>query len=186
MTRLFSASPLLTGLNGGSLTDARVTVVNDDAARWLEEHADTFDFIVVDFPDPSSFALGKLYSTGFYRLLKRHLAPDGRFVVQATSPFYARRSFWTIVATLEAVGLQTSPYHALVPSFGEWGFVLAGEEAPSAAVSYPPGLRFITLAGTPALFEFPADMARVPAEPNRLDEQGLVRVFEEEWAEAAR
>ena len=181
MTRLFSSAPQLTRLNGNALNDARVKIVNDDAARWLEEHADVFDFVIADFPDPSNFALGKLYSTGFYRLLKHHLAPGGRVVVQSTSPYYARRSFWTIVATLEAVGLKTAPYHALVPSFGEWGYVLAGENTPALPATYPDGLRFLTVAGTPDLFHFPTDMSRVPAEPNRLNEQGLVQVFEEEW-----
>jgi spermidine synthase len=181
MTTLFSTAPLLTALNGNVLNDGRVTIVNDDAGRWLEEHAEVFDFVVADFPDPSNFALGKLYSTGFYRLLLRHLAPGGRLVVQATSPYYARRSFWSIVATLEAVGFKTAPYHALVPSFGEWGYVLAGREAPTLPTTYPKGLRFLTVAGTSDLFHFPADMERLPVEPNRLDEQGLVRVFEQEW-----
>jgi hypothetical protein len=48
---------------------------------------------------------------------------------RATSPLYARQSFWTVVATLEAVGWRTAPYHALVPSLGEWGFILAGRTA---------------------------------------------------------
>ncbi len=91
-----------------------------------------FDFIVVDFPDPSNYSVGKLYSAPFYRLLARHLAPHGRLVVQATSPFYARESFWTVVATLEDTGLKATPYHALVPSFGEWGFILAGARDLSA------------------------------------------------------
>jgi len=185
MTRLFSSAPLLRRLNDDALNDARVVVVNDDAARWLEENTDIFDFVVADFPDPSNFALGKLYSTSFYRLLKRHLAPGGRVAVQSTSPYYARRAFWTIVATLEAAGFKTAPYHALVPSFGEWGYVLAGEEVPSLPTSYPEGLRFLTVENTPSLFHFPADMSRVPAKPNRLNEQGLVRVFEEEWKGAA-
>lgn len=185
MTRLFSSAPLLKRLNGNALNDARVTIVNDDAARWLEKHADVFDFVVVDFPDPSNFSLGKLYSTGFYRLLKRHIAPGGRIVVQSTSPYYARRAFWIIVATLEASGLKTAPYHALVPSFGEWGYVLASKEVPELPASYPVGLRFLSIENTPDLFRFPSDMSRVPVEPNRLIDQGLVRVFEEEWKKVA-
>jgi spermidine synthase len=104
--------------------------------------------------------------------------------VQSTSPYYARRSFWTIVTTLEAVGLVTAPYHALVPSFGEWGYVLAGREAPEMPESYPDGLRFLTVENTPDLFRFSADLSRVPAEPNRLNDQSLVRVFEEVWGAA--
>jgi spermidine synthase len=33
-----------------------------------------------------------------------------------------------------------------------------------------------------AMFEFPNDMATLPTEPNRLNNQILVRYFEEEWA----
>ena len=45
----------------------------------------------------------------------------------------------------------------------------------------PEGLRFLTLSGLPALMDFAPDMARLPAEPNRLSSQSLVRTFEEEW-----
>jgi spermidine synthase len=45
----------------------------------------------------------------------------------------------------------------------------------------PGGLRFLDLAGLPALFHFPPDMARVPAEPNLLSNQRLVHLFEQEW-----
>ncbi|MDZ4253333.1 MAG: polyamine aminopropyltransferase, partial [Sulfuritalea sp.] len=126
-------------------------------------------------------SLGKLYSTAFYRLLKQHVAETGRIVVQATSPLYARESFWTVVATLEAAGWQTAPYHALVPSFGEWGFILAGRRDYRPPATIPVATRFITPDALPALFHFPADMARIAAEPNRLDNQNLVRVFEREW-----
>ena len=53
------------------------------------------------------------------------LAPDAPFVVQATSPLFARQSFWCIAATIEQAGLTTAPYHVYVPSFGEWGYVIA-------------------------------------------------------------
>ena len=51
-----------------------------------------FDVIVVDFPDPTNFALGKLYTTSFYQLLDQHLAAGGYVVVQTTSPLIARRA----------------------------------------------------------------------------------------------
>lgn len=181
MTRLFATAPLLTGLNGNALNDPRVRVINADAARWLEESEASFDFVVVDFPDPSSYAIGKLYSTGFYRLLQKRLTPHARVVVQATSPYYARTSFWTVVATLEAVGWEVAPYHAHVPSFGEWGFILAGPRPwqPPAAIDVP--TRFLTAEVLPDLFRFPADMARVEAPPNRMNDPVLVRTFEREW-----
>ena len=49
------------------------------------------------------------------------------------------------------------------------------------AAALPGGLRFLTPAGVPPLFQFPNDMARVPAEVNRLSNQVLVQTFEQEW-----
>jgi spermidine synthase len=181
MTRLFATHPLLTPLNGNALNSPKVRVINADAFSWLEENADTFDFIVVDFPDPTNHALGKLYSTVFYRLLERHLAARGLAVVQTTSPLYARRSFWCIVRTLESAGLQVTPYHAYVPAFGEWGYALAGREPWQAPLHYPPGLRFLTAEIMSGLLLFPPDMAPVDAEINRLNNQILVRYYEHEW-----
>ncbi|HEX6735570.1 MAG TPA: polyamine aminopropyltransferase [Azonexus sp.] len=186
MTRLFSTAPPLLALNGGALNSPKVTVVNADALTWLEDNRDFYDFIVVDFPDPANFSLGKLYTAAFYRLLEKRLAQRGRLVVQSTSPLYARQSFWCVVATLEDVGLKTAPYHALVPSFGEWGFIIASREPYAPPAAALPPTRFLTAAGLAALFEFPADMARLPAEVNRLNNQVLVRYFEAEWRTVTR
>ena len=141
---------------------------------------------MIDFPDPSNFSLGKLYTTSFYALIDRHLSASGYAVVQTTSPLVARHSFWTVVATVEAVGLTATPYHAHVPSFGEWGFVIASRRPWRLPAALPEGLRFLTVAGLPALMQFPPDMARVPADPNRLSNQVLVQRFEEEWGRVQR
>jgi len=181
MTRLFAT--LLRQLNRDALLSPKLGIVNRDAFGWLEQLPPDimFDVIVIDFPDPSNFSLGKLYTTSFYRLIEQHLSAGGYAVVQTTSPLIARRSYWTVVHTLEAVGLSTTPYHAHVPSFGEWGFVLAGRRPWAPPSELPPGLRFLTVAGLPALLDFPPDMARLPTEVNRLSNQQLVHEFETEW-----
>ncbi|MBB4841975.1 spermidine synthase [Paucibacter oligotrophus] len=181
MTRLFATLPLLRRLNQDALLSPRLKIVNADAFGWLEQSKEVFDVIVIDFPDPSNFALGKLYTSSFYQLVDQHLSAGGYAVVQTTSPLIARRSFWTVVTTVEAVGLSTTPYHAHVPSFGEWGFVLASRRPWAPPRSLPAGLRFLTLDGIPALLNFPPDMARLPTEVNRLSNQALVHEFETEW-----
>lgn len=186
MTRLFSHHPQLTKLNQNALNSPRAHIVNADALVWLEQDAGRYDFIVADFPDPSNYSVGKLYTEAFYRLLDRHLKPDGLAVIQSTSPLYGRRSFWTIAATVEAAGFQVTPYHALVPSFGEWGYLIAAHRQYQAPKEYALPMRFLSAESTPALFSFPPDMARVPTEVNRLNNQNLVRVFEEEWGEVIR
>ena len=106
MTRLFSTHPVLSALNQHSLTAPRVHVINADAFRWLDQNSDQFDFIVADFPDPTSYSLGKLFTTAFYRLAAKHLSAGGLIVVQSTSPLFARQSYWCIVETVKQAGLR--------------------------------------------------------------------------------
>jgi spermidine synthase len=185
MTRLFSTQPLLRSLNADSLLSPKLKVINADAFAWLEQNlgnsAASYDVIVVDFPDPTNFSIGKLYTASFYRLIDQHLNASGYAVVQTTSPLIARKSFWTVATTLEAAGLAATPYHAHVPSFGEWGFILASRRPFRMPTALPAGLRFLSVADLPTLFNFPLDMARVPTEVNRLSNQVLVQTFEDEW-----
>jgi len=64
--------------NGGSLDNPRVHVITDDAMTWLRgpQHG-SFDAVIVDLPDPDTPVLGRLYSTEFYALVSRALAPGG-------------------------------------------------------------------------------------------------------------
>ena len=182
MTKIFTEHAALSALNGRALSDPRTTVVNADAYRWLEKNDRRFDVVIVDFPDPSNYAVGKLYTTAFYRLLSRRLAPGAIVTVQSTSPLFARQTYWTVVTTMEAAGFATRPYHAYVPSFGEWGFVIGATAPYRVPEKFPAGLRYLTPAIVRGMFDFPADMARVPAVPNRLDTQVLVQHYEREWA----
>jgi spermidine synthase len=182
MTTLARENPLLRELNRSSMHDPRVQIVNRDAFIWLAEAPPRlFDAVFVDFPDPHNFSLGKLYTRQFYRRLAGRLQPDGLVAVQSTSPLMARQSYWCINRTLEAAGFQVRPYHALVPSFGEWGFVLGGLRPVPVPTGVLPGLRSLDEATLASLFVLGPDMAPVEAEVNRLDNQALVRYYETEW-----
>jgi spermidine synthase len=184
MTALASEFPPLQELNGSALLDPRVTVVNDDAMIWLERCSEHFDVVIIDFPDPNSFALGKLYSVRFYQTLKHRMRNGAILSIQSTSPLLARRSYWCVLKTLETAGLQVLPYHASVPSFGEWGFALASLgplEQPNRLFEPLSGqLRYLDNNVLSALFDLPPDMHAVDVEPNRLNNQSLVRYYEEE------
>ncbi len=185
MTQLFTTQPTLVKLNESSLTSPKVKVVNSDAFAWLERGTDTFDVIIVDFPDPTNFSIGKLYTNSFYALLDKRLSASGYAVIQTTSPLVARKSYWAVAATIESVGLIATPYHAHVPSFGEWGFIIASRRPWHQPKSLPVGLRFLDLTSLSALFDFPLDMERIPTEVNRLSNQVLVTTYEEEWGKVA-
>ena len=145
------------GSTAARCRDPRVRVVNDDAFVWLEQTDETFDFAVVDFPDPSNFSIGKLYTTAFYRELARHLGPDGRFVVQSTSPLFARQSFWCIVATRGGQRARRArPTTSTCRRSASGASCWPGATPTSPPASLPGGLRYLTAAAVPELFEFPA------------------------------
>jgi spermidine synthase len=181
MTKLFSSQPVLTALNENSFHAPRSHLVNADAFSWLEQNQETFDAAIVDFPDPTNFSLGKLYTTAFYQRLKRALKPDAAFVVQTTSPLAARQSFWCVDATLQACGFQTLPYHCYVPSFGEWGFIIASRVPLPDPLPLASNLKFLNQETFALMRNFPPDMSRVSVEVNKLNNQILVRLFEKEW-----
>ena len=182
MTGMARQQPMVRQLNGAALDDPRVKVVNADAMVWLQETSGPpFDLAFVDFPDPNTYALGKLYTSRFYRLLQRRLADNAMITVQSTSPLMARQSFWCITTTMEAAGLKVRPYHLAVPSFGVWGFALASKHDFEVPTRVLPGLRHLSDEATAAMFAFPKDMDRVPAEVNRLDNQVLVHLYAREW-----
>lgn len=186
MTGLSKAFPPLGELNHHSFDDPRVKVTNGDAFVWLDSNdTEPFDIAIVDFPDPNNFALGKLYSTRFYNLLKKKLKPDSAVVIQCTSPLIARMSFWCIIKTLESVGFTVKPYQTTVPSFGVWGYALAKLQPFDQPMKPPAGieLRFLNDNSFASMFEFSSDMTMPDGEieTNRLDNQALVRYYETEW-----
>jgi spermidine synthase len=146
-----------------------------------------FDAALIDFPDPSSFALGKLYSVPFYGMLKRHVAARGLIAVQSTSPFFAPHAYWTVDATLREAGFRTSPYHVYVPSFGEWGFIMASPQtAYVPPTQYRLPMRYLNGETTREMFSFPPDMQKLDMPPNRLNTQSLVQQFERDWRQVIR
>lgn len=178
-------------LNGGAFDDPRVTVHHTDAFVFVEETAETWDAIVADLPDPHSATLARLYTTAFYALLARRLTPQGALVTQATSPFYAPEAFWTIAATVarsvpadHPLGpLRVHPYHLHVPSFGEWGFVLAARRDLDVSALAPTiDTAVLTPESTAALFVFDKALGdRSQARVNTLDDPNLAESYLRGW-----
>lgn len=213
MTTLADRFPPLSELSSSSLKDRRVTIINEDAFLWvgrseMSQNArasgsdrgqparkepdarafrliEKFDTAIIDFPDPGTFSVGKLYSSRFYRMLRERLTADAVISVQCTSPLVAPRSYWCIVKTLESVGFYVRPYHAAVPTFGEWGFALASSSPLPEKLSLSSELigpsRFLTDRVLNSLFDLPPDLARVEAEVNQLNNQALVHYYDQEW-----
>lgn len=183
MTELGRTYPPLRAANADALHDPRVEIIHQDAFTFLTETSDRFGVILIDLPDPNNEGLGKLYSTTFYDLVHRHLGRGGAMATQATSPYFARRAFWSIVHTVGAAGFRSYPYHVYVPSFGDWGFVLATEHMLDPATSFSPKvpMRFLTPDLFRAAFLFDSDTAEVPAGINTLDDPILLTYYDKDW-----
>ncbi|MEB3983125.1 polyamine aminopropyltransferase [Mycobacterium sp. 663a-19] len=177
------ARTTLRDANRGALDNPRVTIVIDDAMRWLRApHPGLrpprgFDAIIVDLPDPDTPVLGRLYSSEFYTLAAHALAPDGLVVVQAGSPFSTRTAFWRTISTIRSAGYAVTPYHVHVPTFGDWGFALArrGDIPPRPAMpSDAPPLRFLNPRVLEAATVFAEDVGPRPLEPSTLENPRIV------------
>lgn len=182
MTDLARTNPLLVALSNNAMNDERVTVINQDAFKFLEASKALYPVIIIDLPDPNNETLSKLYSTAFYKLVKQHLTRDGAFITQATSPYFVRQSYWTIVTTIESNDFQVLPLRTHVPSFGEWGFVL-GTLVKPPQIAIPEGieLQYLTQDVLESATKFDPDTDRVPAQVNTLNTPILPRIYEREW-----
>lgn len=165
--------------NNGSLDNPRVHVIIGDAMGWLRAGHDStiYDAVIVDLPAPDTLALGRLYSKEFYGLVAHALAPNRLMVVQAGSPFSTPMAFWRTVSTITAAGYAVTPYHVDVPTFGDWGFVLArnGDTAPVPTVpADAPPLRFLDQRVVDAATVFSGDVRPRQLEPSTLDNPRIV------------
>jgi spermidine synthase len=118
-------------MNDSSYYDPKVKVVNQDAFQYLEQSDEFFDVMILDFPDPKSIDLNRVYSKEFYRLCNKKLRPLGHIVTQAVSPYYTTKAYRSIEKTLGASGFQTLPIHNHVYSFGEWGWIIGSKQMSS-------------------------------------------------------
>ncbi|MEM7179407.1 MAG: polyamine aminopropyltransferase [Spirochaetota bacterium] len=192
MVTLFQKHPYLRTLNDGALSSKKLQIYNQDAFRWLKnlDRKQKYDLIIADLPDPNSYSLGKLYTVSFYLNLFKHLNPKGMFVTQATSATFAPQAFWCIHSTIrESLKIfekqnsndwQVKPFHTYIPSFGDWGFILASkdlsrQDTPDLKIT----TKFLTTGMINSLFVFSKDiLAKTKAPPvNHLNNQVLVNTY---------
>jgi len=191
MTRLAKTRPELLKINKGALNSPKVEIINQDAMAFVHNDSRFFEVIIIDLPDPNSESMAKLYSRRFYAMATKRLAMGGVFVTQATSPFFAPEAFWSIVATIEQAikgnddlaPLLPYPYHVHVPSFGQWGFVMAAKRPINLDTLSPSvNTRFLNDNSLKAMFAFGKDISRIEMPPNNLDDPELYRLYKKGWS----
>jgi len=190
ITDIFTNNLMLNKLNKYSLKNPKVSIFNMDALKFMEQTNNIFNLVIIDLPDPHSIEVSKLYTKSFYKLLIKHIAIDGAFVTQATSPLFARSAFWCIYNTIKATPaslelnhhLNVIPYHVYVPSFGEWGFILASPiNTGFAKLKDNLKLKFLDDEVIQDITQFSSDMKKQKTDINTIDGHVLMRYYEDGW-----
>lgn len=191
VTRLARSNYHLLQMNQGSLENGKVSVLNQDAFNFLETSNRFYDVIIVDLPDPNNESLNKLYTKEFYSLVRNHLLPGGAAMIQATSPVFATEVYWTIDETVAATGMHTENFHVDIPSFGNWGFIMASRSPIDVKkIKINSETKFLDDEVLQSLTVFGKDEDReilngegqvVKLEPNTLINPHLIQKYEQAW-----
>ncbi|MFZ3578211.1 polyamine aminopropyltransferase [Virgibacillus sp. DJP39] len=191
VTKLGKSNRKLLQLNEGSLFNEKVQVIHKDAFQFLEKTEKWYDVVIVDLPDPNNESLNKLYTKEFYSLIRNHLNPGGAAMIQSTSPVFATKVYWTISKTVASTGMNTVNFHVDVPSFGNWGFVMASRDKINVEeFEIKVETEFLTEDMLLGLTQFGKDEdSRIVndsgeqfiLEPNTLIDPNLIRLYENAW-----
>lgn len=183
MTDLAKTNKYFLKLNNDSFNNEKVKIFNEDAFKFLENTQNLYDVIIVDLPDPNNSSLARLYSREFYKILKKKLAVNGVMVTQSTSPFFSPEAFWCIQKSLLAAGFKNAvPYHIYVPSFGDWGFMIASDNtirADKIDIKIP--AKFIDNEVAKNAFKLEKDVQRTNIEPSTLDRPKILDYYLNGW-----
>lgn len=183
MVELCKTHYLITRINGNSLSHPKMNIVIQDAYKYMQDAQERFNVVIIDLPDPNNESLSRLYTIGFYHKIKERLARGGVICAQATSPYYARNTFWCIINTFEATGLYTHAFHLFVPSMGDWGFALCSNEdfSPDDIIISKVETEYLQHGGIAELFYFGRDESRVDTEINTLNTHKILQYYDKEW-----
>nr|WP_139125156.1 polyamine aminopropyltransferase [Bacillus solimangrovi] len=192
VVELAKTHPDIVKLNEGVFEDKRLNVIHQDAFQFMEQSDEWFDVILVDLPDPNNESLNKLYTVEFYSLLRNHLKPGGKIMIQSTSPVFATKVYWTIDRTVKETGLYTENFHVDIPSFGNWGFIMASrEEIDLNKFQLEVETKFLTEEMLLALTYFGKDEdgtfydskgRQIELQPNTLIRPNLIEKYSESWS----
>ena len=182
MTKIFKEHPTLSKLNDNAYDNPIVNVVNQDAWKFIENTKELYDVIILDLPDPNNISLSRLYSQTFYKILSNQLSRSGAIVTQASSPVFTRKAFWSIFETMKSTGLNAKAYHSYVPSFGEWGFVMASKFSIHFE-NYEPlkNLKYLDKKVLRRMEIFEKDNGWLKVEANKLSTHKLIEYYDAGW-----
>lgn len=111
------------------LDDPRAEVFIGDGIKYVLEHKNEFDVIIVDSTDPFGAAEG-LFSGSFYNSLYECLTEDGIFVAQTETPIYLPEVVKRVFKDIKNVFPITKIYMAAIPTYPGvyWSFTMGSKK----------------------------------------------------------
>ena len=112
-----------------ALDDPKCEIFIGDGIKYVHEHKNEFDVIIVDSTDPFGAAEG-LFGGSFYKELSECLTDDGIFVAQTETPFYLPEVVKKVFNDAKAVFPLTKLFMAAIPTYtgGYWSFTLGSKK----------------------------------------------------------
>lgn len=112
-----------------ALDDSRAEVIIDDGIKYVREHKNEFDVIMVDSTDPVGPAVG-LFAIDFYRSIFECLKDDGIFVAQTESPFFHKDLIRNVFNDVKSLFPITRLYTCSIPTYpsGCWSFTMGSRK----------------------------------------------------------
>lgn len=111
-----------------ALDDKRVEINITDGIRYVKEHKNEFDVVIVDSTDPVGPAVG-LFAVDFYNSIYEALTEDGIFVAQTESPFYHKDLIRGVFKDIKSLFPVTRLYTCAIPTYpsGYWSFTMGSK-----------------------------------------------------------
>jgi spermidine synthase len=111
-----------------TVPDPRVELVFDDGVKYIENHAASFDLIIIDSTDPIGPAVG-LFLADFYRKAAAALRPGGVLAAQTEAPFWYPVEMGKIHAQMREAFTHVEHYWGAIPTYpsGSWTWAFASE-----------------------------------------------------------
>jgi len=151
MTQLATEQEDLVRMNGGSMADPRVEVINADAVAWLEATSETFDLIICDFPDPYFPELGRLYTVELFQLVFDRLTETGTMITQTLA-------IPEVTRIIRAGVRATFPHEGYFRGDSGAGFTLGSKRPLERREPVPDWAMYISDGMADALFVLPRDV----------------------------
>lgn len=112
-----------------ALDDSRCEVFVGDGIKYVREHKNEFDVIIVDSTDPFSIAEG-LFGGNFYRDISEALTEEGIFIAQTETPIFLPDTVRKVFGDAKSTFPVTKLFMAAIPTYpgGYWSFTVGSKK----------------------------------------------------------